>query len=72
MIYKLEDGTRVRLTNTADGVDYEVYHFEPEKVVTETGRMTGEQASTYRSALVLADALRFARQYGGRPLVNRN
>lgn len=64
-IFKLEDGTRVRVVGHADGsLDYEVYGFFPQKVTTATGTLTGEEASQYHAALTVADGLRFARQFG--------
>lgn len=71
MIYKLEDGTRVRVIRDGDDIEYEVYRFTTEKETVRRGRLTGDAARDYTNALTVADALRFARQYGARPSVNQ-
>jgi hypothetical protein len=71
MVYKLEDGTRVRVVQDGDDVTYEVYRFISEKETVRQGRLTGDEARAYVSALTVADALRFARQYGTRASVDQ-
>ncbi|MFE0326275.1 hypothetical protein ACFW08_05600 [Streptomyces sp. NPDC058960] len=70
MIYKLTDGTRVRTTRDGDVVEFETYRFTPEKETLSVERLSGEEAKTRIATLVVADAIRFAQQYGARAAVN--
>jgi len=65
MIYKLSDGTRVRVTPDGDVTQFETYQFTPEKRVIGVERLTGGEAERRLSELTILDGFRFAREFGG-------
>jgi hypothetical protein len=68
MIYKLSDGTRVRVTHDDEVTQFETYQFTPEKRVISVERLTGDEAERRLSELTILDGFRFAREFGGGPL----
>ncbi|MEU1254840.1 hypothetical protein ABZ445_16330 [Streptomyces chartreusis] len=70
MIYKLLDGTRVRVTRVSvadvgEFLTFQSYRFTPEKEILNTEILTGEAAERRLSEVYIADAMRFAREFGG-------
>jgi hypothetical protein len=65
MIYKLSDGTRVRTTRDGARVHFETYRFTPEKEVTGTEWLIGDEAERRLSELTILGGFRFAREFGG-------
>jgi hypothetical protein len=68
VIYKLSDGTRVRVKSTENDGEYEfeTYVFEPAKRTINVTRRAGTDAQEAISSLYVADAIRFGQQYGMR------
>ncbi|MFD5160992.1 hypothetical protein ACFWMJ_23435 [Streptomyces hawaiiensis] len=75
MIYKLMDGTRVRvvaLRGENEGTyEFETYHVEPgtvpQRVTDSVEYLSGDDARNRVAALTIADGIRFMRVYGGGP-----
>jgi hypothetical protein len=75
VIYKLMDGTRVRvvaLRGENEGTyEFETYHFEPgtvpQRVTDSVEYLSGDDARDRVATLSVADGIRFMREYGGQP-----
>jgi hypothetical protein len=70
VIYKPGDGTRVRVTSEGDALRFETYRYTPLKETLSVEVLSGEEAKDRLAVLKVADGIRFAREYGGRPIVN--
>jgi hypothetical protein len=68
MIYKLMDGTRVRVRHADDGTtEFETYRFTPEKETLSVVYLHGEEARKRIRDLVILDAIRFGKEFGADP-----
>lgn len=71
MIYKLMDGTRVRVVpmrgENEGTYEFETYHFTPTKVTDSVEYLSGEDARERIAALSIANGIRFGVEYGGGP-----
>lgn len=63
MIYKLPGGSRVRTVAHGDATEFITSN--PQGEVISTVRQRGVDAEITRSALLMADSIRFAQVYGG-------
>ncbi|MFC8583172.1 hypothetical protein ACFUGD_01140 [Streptomyces sp. NPDC057217] len=71
MIYKLPDGTRVRVVPDENGAEFETYKFTPTKETLGVERLSGEAMERRIAELTALDAIRFGQQFSAGRQIDR-